>query len=106
MARTSRGGGSLLVALATGASIGYVDSRPGWDDTGVTALAVLVVSGALAFWEPRFAWCSALLVGGFIPLIEGRGGNDGSILALVVAAVGSAVGYFAARAEPRAADLG
>ena len=38
----------LVVALMLGGLIGYVDSRPNWDDTGVTAAALLVCCGLLA----------------------------------------------------------
>jgi hypothetical protein len=35
----------LPLALGFGLLIAYVDSRPNWDDTGVTALALLAGSG-------------------------------------------------------------
>jgi hypothetical protein len=34
------------VGLLAGALVGYVDSRPTWDDTGITAGAVFLVSAA------------------------------------------------------------
>ena len=35
----------LVIALAVGGVIAYFDSRPNWDDTGVTAAAMFVVCG-------------------------------------------------------------
>jgi hypothetical protein len=37
----------FVAALAIGAGITYVDSRPNWDDAGVTAAAILVSCGTL-----------------------------------------------------------
>jgi hypothetical protein len=62
--------------------------------------ALVVVAGAflLSCWRPRWAWCWAVIVGGFIPLIEiADGGNAGSLLALALAAVAAAAGWLSAR---------
>lgn len=52
----------LVVALSLGAFIAYVDSRPTWDDTGVTAGVILIVSGMLGLAQPP-AWVLALGAG-------------------------------------------
>lgn len=57
-----------IVAPAIGLLIAYVDSLPRWDDTGITALALLVASGLLGMLSPRRPWLWALLVGAWIPL--------------------------------------
>ncbi len=83
----------LVVAVALGGLITYLDSRPGWDDTGVTALAVLVASGVLGFLGPKRPWLWALAIGLWIPLLGIiREQNFGSLIALVVAFVGAYVG--------------
>ncbi len=83
----------LVVAVALGGLITYLDSRPGWDDTGVTALAVLVASGVLGFLGPKRPWLWALAIGLWIPLLGIiREQNFGSLIALVVAFVGTYVG--------------
>jgi hypothetical protein len=86
---------SILFILATfcGALISYVDSRPNWDDTGVTVFTILLCSGAFAFGSPRRWWLWAIAIGIWIPLLEiARTQNFGSLLALVVALVGAVSG--------------
>ena len=82
-----------LVAAATGVAIAHVDSRPSWDDTGVTAAAVLVTSAIFALWIPRRWRLWAILVGAWVPLVEIiHGGNVASLLALAFAGAGAAIG--------------
>ena len=80
----------LVVALALGGLVTYVDSRPTWDDTGVTAAALLVISGVLGFLGPNRPWLWALAVGLWIPLLGvARTGNYWAMSALVVAFAGA-----------------
>jgi hypothetical protein len=79
----------LPVALALGGLVTYVDTRPTWDDTGVTAAALLVISGGLGFLGPKRPWLWALAVGVWIPLLGVRTQNYAAMLALVVAFVGA-----------------
>jgi hypothetical protein len=58
----------LSAAVAFGICIAYVDSRPTWDDTGITAFSMLIVAGILGFFGPQRPWLWALGVGAFIPL--------------------------------------
>jgi hypothetical protein len=93
----------LAVALAMGGLITYVDTRPTWDDTGVTACAILLACGALGFAGPRRPWLWALAVGTWIPLLGIlRSGNAGTLLALVVAFAGAYGGMTVRKAIPRA----
>ena len=48
--------GTGLLAGTAGCMIGWVDSRPAWDDTGITAVSLLVVSAVLGFYRPRHWW--------------------------------------------------
>lgn len=80
----------LPVALALGALIAYVDSRPTWDDTAVTLAVLLAVSGAIGFLAPRRPWLIGLAVGVWIPLYEIPGGHGyAPLMALGVALVGA-----------------
>ena len=83
----------LTLALGFGGLITYVDSRPGWDDTGITAAAVFLTCGVLGFVEPKRPWLWVLAVGLWIPL---RGifwtHNYGSLLALLIALAGASAG--------------
>lgn len=87
-----------IAAALAGLAIGYVDSRPTWDDVGVTVSLLLLASAMAAGLSGRHPWLWALLVGFGVPAFEipGRGG-PASLVALLVAAVGSAIGYAVAR---------
>jgi hypothetical protein len=60
--------GLLAIALASGLLIAYVDSRPTWDDTGITVFALLVTSAIIGLLVQRRPWLYALAVGLWIPL--------------------------------------
>jgi hypothetical protein len=91
-----------VVALIVGIAIGLNDSRPTWDDTGVTA-GLLVVAGAVfGFLDPPRWWIWALLIGVGTPLFEiGGPTGSGSLAAFVFSAVGAAGGATASRALRR-----
>jgi len=87
----------LAVALVLGGLITYVDSQPTWDDTAVTAAALLVFSGVLGFLGPNRPWLWALALGIWIPLLGiARGLGYWAMLTLLVSFVGS-YGGMAAR---------
>lgn len=96
---------SLLVlvpmAFLIGLGVALVDSSPGWDDTGVTAAALLTVCGLLGVLRPRRALVWALAVGLWIPALEiaARLGNPnyGSLLALTFCLAGAYTGALARR---------
>ena len=58
----------LLVAVLLGLSIAYMDSRPNFDDTGVTVGALLVSAGILGMIGPERPWLWALGVGVWMPI--------------------------------------
>jgi hypothetical protein len=83
----------LFGAVAVGLALGYVDSRPSWDDTGVTAGALILAALLLGALAPRRPWAVALAVGSWIPLFGIVGSrNYGSLLALAVAFAGASAG--------------
>jgi hypothetical protein len=83
----------FVLALSSGALIAYLDSRPGWDDTGVTALALLLSCGLLGAAGPRRTWAWALAVGLWVPALGiTLSGNFGSLLALPFAFAGAYAG--------------
>ena len=90
---------ALLAGLTIGIIIGYIDSRPTWDDTGVTAVAILATSLVLGALAPERPWATALVVGVWIPLfgILTRA-NYGSLLALAFAFAGAYAGMLLRRA--------
>jgi hypothetical protein len=80
----------LVIALAIGGLIAYIDSRPNWDDTGVTAAAIFLVCGTLGAAAPSRPWLWALAVGLWIPVLGiTMTRNYGTLLALPFAFVGA-----------------
>ena len=83
----------LVPAIAAGIAILWIDTRPGWDDTGITVSLILMSSAILGFSTPKRAWLMALAVGIWIPLWYAVVRNSFSpAFALVVAFVGAYVG--------------
>ena len=60
----------LALAVVMGILIAYVDSRPTWDDTGITAGTMLLSSGLLTLLGYRHPWLIALAIGLWTPLYE------------------------------------
>ncbi len=89
------------MALATfmGLGIAWLDSRPGYDATGVTVGLLLLGAMAVAAASGRRPWLWAVQVGVWVPLFE-IGGPTGaaSLAALVVTLIGALIGYVLARA--------
>jgi hypothetical protein len=84
----------LAVAVLAGLFSAYVDSRPTWDDTGILAFGILIVSGLITLLGYRRPWVIALAVGIWIPLYWiFTTQNYGSILALVFSFVGAYGGW-------------
>lgn len=88
----------LVTGLVFGALLTWIDTRPTWDDTGVTAGMIFIASALLGAAMPSRAWAFALAVGLWIPLVTvARNGNVASLLALLVAFAGAYVGAFGRR---------
>jgi len=84
----------LAAAVLAGLFATYVDSRPTWDDTGILAFGILIVSGLITLLGYRRPWVIALAVRIWIPLHDiFIFHNYGSILALVFAFVGAYGGW-------------
>jgi hypothetical protein len=88
----------LAIALAAGIAIGWMDSRPGWDDTAITVVSLLVAAAAAAFVTRRVPWLVAILAGMWVPLFELPGlASGGALAALVFSGIGASIGWLAAR---------
>ncbi len=80
----------LAISLVLGGLITYVDSRPTWDDTGVTVAILLAAACVLGFLGPRRPWLWALVLGIWIPLLAvTQSRNYGTLVALAVTFVGA-----------------
>src|ERR1035437_8055826 len=83
----------FIIAIALGMIIGFIDSRPHWDDTGVTVGMILLASASLGFVMSQRAWIWALSVGICIPIWNIlQNNNYSSLLALPIAFVGAYLG--------------
>ena len=86
----------LLLAMSAGLVIAYIDSRPNWDDTGISFFLLLFSSSVCAFLYFRRPWLIALIVGIWIPLFNLMFTHNffGSLLALISAFIGAYIGFF------------
>ena len=88
----------LALAVVAGLAIADVDSRPGWDDTGITAGSLVLSAGVATFMAGRAPLLIALATGMWVPLLELASlTSGGPLMALVFAGAGAAIGLFAAR---------
>lgn len=90
------------LAAAIGLAVGYFDSQPTWDDTGITVSLILLTSAMVAGLSGRWPLLWALLIGAWVPIFEITGSaGPASLLALLAATLGAVAGYALVRvAEP------
>ena len=89
---------ALAISLVGGIAIGWMDSGPGFDDTGVTAMSLFLVAGVASLVASRTPWLWAVLTGIWVPLFELPGlASGGTLMALAFSGVGATIGWLAAR---------
>ena len=87
---------AIILGIFLGVSIAYIDTRPHWNDTGISVGILLICAFVCGFIAPQKTWLIALSVGIWIPLFNIiKAHNFGSLLALVPAIVGAYVGNLA-----------
>jgi len=90
----------VLVAVGSGIAIAWMDSRPGFDATGVTVVALVVAAGvAVVIARARSLPFAALLgglVGIWVPILELGGSAGGAPLAAPLFSIVGALGGAAA----------
>lgn len=75
----------LVAAVAVGLGIAYLDSRPSWDDAGITACSMLIAAAVFGLIAPRRPWRWALAIGIWIPLYAlARAATPASFAMIVV----------------------
>lgn len=83
----------LVAAIALGIVIAYFDSRPSWDDTGVTAVGLFALASLFGFLGLTRPWIWGLALGVWIPLVEvAQSQSFASVVALAVALLGAYAG--------------
>jgi hypothetical protein len=91
--------GLLFAAIAMGLLIARIDSRPTWDDSGITAGMVFLAAAIFGAIRPSWAPVWAVAVGAWVPLFGiVSSQNYGSLLALAPALAGAYAGALARRA--------
>ena len=88
----------LGIALVAGIAIGYMDSRPGFDDTGVTAAALVFAAAIASLIARRAPWLIAVVTGIWVAIFELSSiGSGGPVAALALAGIGASFGWLVAR---------
>ena len=86
---------SLILAIVLGLTIGWIDTRPHWNDTGVTVFLVLLSAIFCGYLSSQKPWLIALAVSIWVPLLDIIiAHNYGALLALAPGFVGAYIGYF------------
>lgn len=88
----------LILATATGLVITWIDSRPNWDDAGISVLMILSAATLWGYLSPQKPWLTALAVCIWIPLLSILSAhNFGGLLALIPGFIGAYLGSYAKR---------
>jgi hypothetical protein len=84
----------LVLAIACGLFLAFVDSRPHWNDTGITAGGLLISAGLVTFLGHPRPWLIGLAVGIWIPLLYIYQNQTFSMLfVLLIPLVGAYTGW-------------
>ena len=83
----------LILAVASGVIIGWIDTRPNWDDTAITVFLIFFSSAIIGGGFPKRAWLWAIIIGGsvisFNFFIQN---NFQAMAALIISFLGSYIG--------------
>lgn len=89
----------MILAVGIGLVIGWVDTRPNWDDTGITVALIFgtTLLFGLAIRERPWMWALAISI--WVPMFNvAQSRNFESLVAIVPAFLGSYLGYIVRRA--------
>lgn len=84
----------FILSIASGLTIAWIDSRPHWDDTGITARLILLAATLFGFLSYEKTWLIALAVSIRIPvwaIVSTQ--NYGTLLAFIPGFTGAYAGY-------------
>lgn len=90
---------AILLSIVLGLAIGWIDSRPNWDDTGISVFLVLAAAFLCGYLAAKKPWAIALLVSVWIPLFSiVSTQNFGAFLAFIPGFIGAYAGYLIKKA--------
>jgi hypothetical protein len=85
---------SLCLGIGFGIFIAYIDTRPHWNDDGISVLMLLITSFICGALSSTKTWLIALAIGIWTPLFNIiLDSNFGSLLALVPVFIGAYIGF-------------
>jgi len=58
----------LSLSVLAGLFLAWLDSRPDWDDTGITSGLIVLTTALFGYLMPKQPWIWALTVSSWIPL--------------------------------------
>jgi hypothetical protein len=91
----------LLLSVISGIFIAWIDSLPGWDDTGITAGLIVVTSALFGFLHPEKPWIWALATGIWIPVHSITASGDYKMLFITMFAfIGAYLGASVKKNKP------
>ncbi len=84
----------LVVAVIAGLLIAYVDSRPNWDDAGITVSSLVLSAAIIGLFVRRKPWLFGFAVGIWIPIFQiYRAGDFRLLVVLVFPMIGVHAGW-------------
>jgi hypothetical protein len=85
---------SVVLAVILGIAIAWIDSSPGWDDTGISVFLILGAAMLCGYLAREKPWLIALLTSIWIPLFNIlTTHNYGSLIALAPGFIGAYCGW-------------
>ncbi len=86
----------LFTCMIVGFLLARMDTQPHWNDSGITAMSVLVSSFLFGMLQPSQALLSALIIGGFVFFFNAFYAHTyGSVIVLVFSFAGAYAGVVA-----------
>jgi hypothetical protein len=83
------------LAIIMGIGIAWIDSRPGWDDTGISVFLIAMAATLCGYLALQKPWLIALAVSIWIPLLSiFTTQNYGGLLAFIPGFGGAFTGYW------------
>jgi hypothetical protein len=94
MKRNLKFGITLAIAILSGLLIAWIDSRPGWDDSGITATLLVLASGLISYFYKSKPIVWGLAVSCWIPILGIVKSNDFTLLLILIFGFPGAFGGF------------